>query len=253
MADRLPVVYALIVVAEILGLSWLYATDPPSSSAPMSVALGWAGLASMVIMLVYSVARRVKALRNIARLRYWLHFHIWLGVQGVVFVLFHSAHLFTKETIHWLNPGTVNLLAVLIVFSSGIFGRYLYSLMPRTIGGQQMMASEVEAEIAAEATELPPAVSALWADAPKAAGFADLVRADLRTRSALSALKQIDISDELRALAKRRIQLERRLAAWTAADSLFRRWMVLHRPLAAIMYVLSVVHVVLSYMFTPGI
>jgi len=247
------VVYTLIVIAEILGLGWIYATDPPGSSDPLSIWLGWGGLGSMIVMLVYSIARRVKALRELARLRYWLHFHIWLGVQGMVFVLFHSAHLFTKETIHWLNPGTINLIAVLVVFGSGIFGRYLYSLVPRSIGGQQLLASEIEKEIDGMTADLPPAVKALWADAPTASSLGDLVRADLRTRAALKTLRGIELGPEVSALAKRRVQLERRLAAWSTADKLFRRWMVLHRPLAAIMYVISAVHVALSYMFTPGL
>jgi hypothetical protein len=38
-----------------------------------------------------------------------------------------------------------------------------------------------------------------------------------------------------------------------AADRIFRRWIVFHRPMAAIMYVLSAVHVVLSYMYSPGL
>ena len=37
--------------------------------------------------------------------------------------------------------------------------------------------------------------------------------------------------------------------ALTAAERIFQRWIILHRPLATIMYVLSIVHVVLSYMY----
>jgi amino acid permease len=33
------------------------------------------------------------------------------------------------------------------------------------------------------------------------------------------------------------------------AQKIFQRWIVLHRPLATLMYILSIVHVVLSYMY----
>jgi uncharacterized membrane protein HdeD (DUF308 family) len=181
MSKRLPIVYALVILFEIAYLGWRYATDPPSSSSTLSIALGWAGLLSMVIMLVYTFARRSRRLKQLARLSTWLHFHIFAGVQGVVFVVFHSMHLFTREArVNLLNPAVINLIAVLVVFASGIFGRYLYGQLPRNEEG-----------------EILPGVAAV--------------------------------------------------------EKIFRRWIVLHRPIAAIMYVLSAVHVALSYMFTPSL
>lgn len=254
MVRHLPVIYSLAILAEIAGLAWRYATDPPAPSSTFSIALGWAGLGSMIVMLIYSVARRSRSLRAVARLSAWLHFHIFMGVQGVVCVLFHSMHLFTRETTaSLLNPAVANLAAVLIVFFSGIFGRYLYSLLPRALSGEQMAASEAEGELKSMSPSLPPAVEALWRDAPGARGLVDLIRADLRTRHALRTLRGMGLSPDVSALAERRVRLERRLAALSSADALFRRWIVLHRPLASIMYVLSAMHVALSYMFTPSL
>ena len=34
---------------------------------------------------------------------------------------------------------------------------------------------------------------------------------------------------------------------------LFAMWIILHRPLAAAMYVLAFMHIALSYMFTPSL
>jgi hypothetical protein len=211
MSAGLPFVYAALIVAELVYLIWRYRFDAPRSSDPFSIWLGWIGLAAMVIMLVYSIARRSRGLRNIARLSHWLHFHIFLGVLGVIAVSFHSLHVLKKiagGALNPLNPGFLCLIAVLVVFFSGIYGRYMYSLLPRKKSGEQMAIDEVTKEM--EATADPSGT-----------------------------------------LAERRVMLERRVAAYEAAERIFRRWIVLHRPLAAIMYVISAVHVILSYMFTP--
>jgi hypothetical protein len=252
---RLPAIYALVILVEIVWLTHRYATDPPSSSSMFSIALGWVGLGSMVIMLIYSVARRSRQLRQVARLTAWLHFHIFMGVQGMLFVLFHSMHLFTREAaINLLNPAVINLVAVVIVFSSGLIGRYLYSLLPRTMTGEQMAAKDVEDELAKMDRPLPREVEALWRDAPPAdPTVGGLIRADLRTRASLRALDAMSLDTGVRELAERRVRLARRLAALSAAERLFRKWIILHRPLASIMYVLSAMHVALSYMYTPSL
>src|SRR5688500_14687685 len=114
----MPYVYALVLVVEAVALAVLYGTDPPAPSSPVGLFLGWGAIASMTVLLVYSVARRSRALRNVARLSYWLHFHIFLALQGVMWALFHSSHVWTRAHVAWLNPGVLNLIAVLIVFSS---------------------------------------------------------------------------------------------------------------------------------------
>jgi hypothetical protein len=251
---RPPLIYAAIILIEIVYLGWRYRLAAPRSSDPFSIWLGWFGLAAMIVMLVYSIARRSRALRDVARLSHWLHLHIFLGLFGVVAVLFHSLHVLKKiaaGALNPLNPGFLCLVAVLVVFCSGIYGRYMYSLLPRRKSGEQMAAQEVEREIESMQAQLPEEVKALWRDAKRATTFAGLIAADLATRRALRRLAGFPLAADQRALAERRVRLERRLAAYDAADTIFRRWIVLHRPIAAVMYVISAVHVILSYMFTP--
>ena len=126
MLRLLPFVYVATLVFEVVVLATIYALAPPRPSDPLSVWLGTLGLASMVVLLVYAVARRSKAVRHIAELRHWLHFHIFLAFQGFVFVVFHSLPMFTGARFMWLNPGVLNFLAVCVVMASGIFGRWLF-------------------------------------------------------------------------------------------------------------------------------
>ena len=249
----MPWVYASILVGEVGVLSWLYRTSPPAPSDPLSVQLGWAGLGSMVALLVYSVARRSRGLRQVMRLSFWLHLHIFLAVQAAVLVFFHCYHLFFREHVNVLNPGVLNLLAVGVVFCSGLVGRYLYAWLPRSLGGIQLADREVAQELAAIGDAIPAEVRALYQDAPGGVGILGAVRADWRTRRALRALRRIDLSADQRALMTRKVRLERQRAVLHSAQGVFRYWIILHRPMAGILYVLSAMHVVLSYMFTPSL
>ena len=47
----------------------------------------------MVMMHVYSLRKRVKALRDLGSLRHWLQFHIFMGLQGALLVTYHCLHL----------------------------------------------------------------------------------------------------------------------------------------------------------------
>src|SRR5439155_15840336 len=135
-----------------------------------------------------------------------------------------------------------NFGAVMVVFFSGLFGRYLYSFLPRTLGGEQMAAREVEAELS-KLGALPKEVEPLIRVSAPPRGSMGVLRADLQTRAALKKLPTLNVAPEARVLIERRLKLQRRLHALTSAERIFQRWIVLHRPLASIMYILSAVHV----------
>src|SRR5262245_34269139 len=108
--------YALLLV-EALGLVWLHTAHPEESGGEhYGYVLGWAGLASMLVMQVYSLRRRVRAMAGMGKLRSWLRFHIFLGLQGAMLVTYHSLHLHNLKTVQGAN-----ILCVGIVVASGIF------------------------------------------------------------------------------------------------------------------------------------
>ncbi|MEM1188918.1 MAG: hypothetical protein AAGI72_10355 [Pseudomonadota bacterium] len=244
--------YVVIVATETAYLGYRYRTEQIDNSDPLSINLGWAGLISMIVMLIYSFARRSKGMKRFSPLKVWLHFHIFCGVQGVLFVFFHCVPTLTAiSPAYLMNPGVLAALAVLTVFHSGIFGRYLYSMLPRAIRGEQMSARDVEAELREFSDQdLPPEVKAL-ADGGSAqrVGLFGLVSLDWKARQALRRLRSLDLSEKITSLAERSIRLRRRYLALGAVQPWFELWIVAHRPIAAVMYVLSAVHVALSYLF----
>ena len=249
----LPLLYFALLLLEGVGLTVTYAVVQPASSSLFNVAVGSVGLASMVIMLIYSVARRSRALRSMARLSTWLHLHIFLGLQGVLLVFFHCVPMLYREGhAALLNPGILNLIAVTIVFGSGVFGRYLYAQVPKTLGGQHLAIRELDEELA-QLDSVPKEVHALWAAAPQRGGVFAIVGSDFQRRAALRKLAGMGLEPEARALAARRVTLEWQKAVLGGAQGVFRLWIILHRPLAIAMYFLSAVHIALAVMFTPSL
>jgi hypothetical protein len=261
--------YALLVVEAGL-LTWWWLTHDVAAGDRVGHAIGWSGTASMLLMHVYSVRKRVRALSHWGRLSTWLRWHIFLGLQGALLVVFHSAHLSTVANI---SGATIAL--TLVVVASGIFGRYLYSLLPKALSGERLTAREIEAELA----ELQPIVAAGRSHPSLAAAIDELektqpitgrmtlteiVREDMRTRRALRHLeRRLTVEkgklekwapagadyDRFAQAVRRRGALARRLGMLTAAERLFRGWHLFHKPLTFILLGAVVLHVVAHYIY----
>ena len=216
--------------------------------------VGTVGLGCMIAMLIYSVARRSPALRRIMRLSTWLHLHIFLGLQGILLAYLHCLPIVWRHgTPILVNPGMLNLYALTVVFASGLFGRYLYAQVPKTLGGQHLSAKELDDEIAGLGDAFPPEVKALWTHVPSRPGFWGMVAAGQARSHALRLLKRLTLDPEVRDLARRRIVLERQKAVLTSARRVFSTWIVLHRPVAMAMYLITTVHVLLGVLYAPSL
>jgi len=56
--------------------------------------LGIVGSAMILLLLTYSLRKRIKVVRRIGKLSTWLNYHIFLGVAGPILVTFHTAFKF---------------------------------------------------------------------------------------------------------------------------------------------------------------
>jgi len=115
--------YIALLLGEIAVLGRLVALS--HGRPPMTYELGWAGCGSMLLMQVYSIRRRVRALRALGSLHAWLDLHVFLGLQGLVFVAYHSVGISAHASL-----AAINFSLVAIVVGTGIIGRYLYCLIP---------------------------------------------------------------------------------------------------------------------------
>lgn len=220
--------------------------------------LGVVGASLLVLMLVYSVRKRVRALSRLGPLRAWLHFHIFCGIVGTLLVVLHSSFKVRGLV-------ALSFWSMIVVAVSGVLGRYLYLQIPRTRAGDELtleearQASDELAERAERALGIDRAVLERL-DAEARAGAAAALPLPIlllrlpfgglalrwRLRRLLAKLPAPRGGDlaELAAALRQRAVLERRLALWHRLHDLFHYWHVFHKPFAAVMYLFLILHVV---------
>lgn len=112
--------YALAALAVYAG--WL-GRDQRNIHAEygLGYALGILGGSLMLILLLYSVRKRVRWLARFGETRNWFRLHMMLGIVGPVLILYHC-----NFELGDLNS-KVALYCTLLVAGSGILGRYLYA------------------------------------------------------------------------------------------------------------------------------
>jgi hypothetical protein len=84
-------------------------------------ALGIIGGVLMLLLLLYPLRKHVGWMRRFGQVRHWFRMHMMLGIVGPVCVLYHCNFQMGS-----LN-GNVALFSMLIVSTSGLAGRYLYT------------------------------------------------------------------------------------------------------------------------------
>jgi hypothetical protein len=220
--------------------------------------LGVAGASMMVLMLLYSVRKRVGALRRLGPLSRWLDVHIFLGVFGPLLVVLHS-------TFKVQGLVALSFWSMIVVAASGVLGRYLYLQIPRTRAGEERALAELEADDRrlsellrtrfrlddAQLTSLD-ALVAVPGRTGLAGGFVRLLTDDLRLRSGLRRFAREcrsvprPVFREFERTVREKAQLRRRIQLWDRAHELFHYWHVLHKPFAIVMYVFMIVHVAVA-------
>ncbi len=103
--------------------------------------VGWAGSGMMVVMMLYTVRKRVAFLGFLGSMRRWLSLHMFFGIMGPLLVTLHTTFKF-----HGLIATSFWCMIVTMVF--GILGRYIYVQIPRSITGAELGVKEIEGIVA---------------------------------------------------------------------------------------------------------
>ena len=99
-------------------------------SGLMGQGLGILGTLMMLVGVVsYMVRKRWEFMHRFGKLRNWLTFHIFLCTLGPFLVLLHTTFKFG-------NIASVSFWSMAVVVGSGVFGRYVYVRIPKTVNGQ---------------------------------------------------------------------------------------------------------------------
>ncbi len=238
--------------------------------------LGIVGGSSMLLLLIYPARKRLHWLAPLGSVRAWFQIHMVLGIVGPMLVLFHS-NFQTGAT-----NSNVALVCMLVVSGSGLIGRYFYSRVHTELYGSQTSLVDLKGQITrmqqvSQSLNFVPDFSERLAR-EEAAMTAGLQRMPAALRPFVVALRamraryRIGIqvrgaallytrqrhlpatalqreSTAARELARRHIDLVRRVAELGTYERLFALWHVLHLPLFFMLLVAGIVHVIAVHMY----
>jgi hypothetical protein len=218
---------AIVAVTALYALAYRRAGTLPVASSLVGHGIGVVGFILMLMTAtLYTVRKRVTDARW-GSMAAWLRFHMVTGLVGPYMVLLHTSMRF------WGLAGVAMLLTVVVVIS-GLIGRYLYTAVPRTVGGLGWDSAALDRLLARYAPRQPAAVDAPMSSArgvgasPEASGPAATPDASLeRARS---------------------VRLDR-LAARRKALSI---WRSIHLPLTWALFVTAFLHMVGALYYELG-
>jgi hypothetical protein len=230
--------------------------------------LGTVGGVMMLLTFAYSIRKRVPFLQKIGTQKQWLQVHICLGLGGPALVVLHT----TGKLGGLAAIGFYSTLAMVI---SGIFGRYLYSKIPRTRKGNEMSLIQIEQEFSELVTRLGSdreggrlldAVEAYLSQVKKQSlglGQALLVAFWDDLKSPVRVIQAWRITSHQRAgllvrirttrLILKQRRLLKKLTVIEASQRLFSYWHIFHRPFTILASVLISVHVAVATYFGYGV
>jgi hypothetical protein len=226
----------------------------------------------MLLLAIYPIRKRHPSWRVIGSIPLWFNLHKILGIAGPVIILFHSNFGLGARN------SNVALFATLIVMTSGIIGRYIYSRINSSIYdgksalrglltdvdafrdhlGDGVGASDLLAEIRAfgqMAVDRPPqtmigslvfgglldARSRVLRRRIVAAAQSEL--AARATEAGWSWFEQMRRSARVDAVVSSYFRRLRNVARHHFFERLFSLWHVMHLPLYFLMIVTALVHV----------
>jgi hypothetical protein len=238
-----------------------------ASSAVVGHGYGVLGSAMMLIgVSMYSTRKRVMALAKLGKLRTWLQIHIFLCTLGPFFILLHS-------TFRVGGLVSIAFWSMALVVASGIFGRYLYVRIPKTLQGTFLSLEAVEARRADAFSTLKdresvpgPVLAKLSAriqqEKPRNLPHAILLglQWDFTRKKREKEIRNFlegtagspEIKKEVLGLALNEARLGLEVALLGSFQRLFRYWHVFHLTLAIVMFLILAVHVTVAVLFGYG-
>lgn len=224
------------------------------SSGAVGLAAGLAGTAAFLLNLCYLVRKRLTQTRWLGSLRAWMGFHVATGLIGATLILVHAAFL-PKSAL-----GVLASAAIAVVVGTGLLGRYLYGLVPRSLSGRELQREELRRRLDESRAKLidagfdaavldRPVIDPTLARRGALARIARVVVGDRWVRKEFARLRRHLKSDELLPIARRYARDEQRLARYAEARALLGAWRFLHRWLAIAMLCVVGFHIFVALRF----
>ncbi|MDD2797761.1 MAG: hypothetical protein PHV20_04130 [Bacteroidales bacterium] len=237
------VVLAAIVIIGYWGYSYFntpieerffhpnYAMFKPSGL--LGHGLGIVGTLMIIIGLFSYMARKyMRSLSRLGLLKHWLEFHIFMCTLGPVLILYHTSFKFGGIV-------SVSFWSMVVVWASGVIGRFIYLQIPRSIEGRELSLQELEGMQDEFVLVLKNKYN-IDIEAFK----------DVKSSEISNILKSKNVSSselkQVKRLIKNQNRLAKRIERLATMQNIFRYWHVAHLPFALIMLIIMVIHVVVT-------
>ncbi len=224
----------------------------------LAVRLGTIGTIIMFSGMLYPARRRIARLRNLGSQRAWFDMHVLTGVIGPLFIVLHTV----AKLDNWVSLAFWSMVGTVL---SGLVGRYLTTQLPERASSAALDALEVDRKLAAlRARHATVRAADDWfaayqrrvgevAKRPLVAILGWLVADDFaratRHRAlgeALGGVPDPRARREAARCASRLALYERRRVLLPRLEPLFRRWKLVHVPMAIALTVIGGVHIAIS-------
>jgi len=224
------------------------------SSGPVGLGAGLIGTGAFILNLSYLLRKRLARAAWLGSLRAWMGFHVATGILGAALILLHSAFL-PKSAL-----GVLAVAALAVVVATGVIGRYLYGLVPRSLSGRELEREELRARLEENRFRLieagfdpallhRPLVDPGLARRGTLARLGRVILGDREIRRAFALLRSQLKSDALLPAARRYARDEQWLARYAEARALLGAWRFLHRWLAISMLCIVGFHIYVAVRF----
>ncbi len=229
------------------------------------------GIFGTVILIIgvvtYMLRKRVKFFSRIGFLKHWLEFHIFLCTLGPLFVLFHTEFKFGGIV-------AVSFWSMTAVVLSGVIGRFIYVQIPRSIEGSELSSTdidllnkELDEKLVSSGHLTPEQTKKIQSLFPREADYElssvealsfflkDFFLLKKSLNLILVQIRTFGITDELlikntiRSVIKSKLILKRRIKLLKAMQKLLHHWHIFHLPFAIVMFIIMVIHVVVTITF----
>jgi hypothetical protein len=240
--------------------------------------IGVAGGLAMVLLFLYPLRKRWRAMREFGSTRFWFSLHMTLGIAGPVLIIVHSTLRFGS-----LNA-TFAFAAMALVAGSGVVGRFLYARIHHGLYGRRASLAELRARTGLASSEarsrlaFAPDVERRLNEFARRAedtgntglvhpwrffalGLHALVARRRCTAEATRALKELAAAEHwradklerrtsrCRALIAAHLDAVQRVAQLGVFERLFSIWHVAHVPLVYMLVLSAIAHVVAVHMY----
>ncbi len=229
--------------------------------------LGIIGSLMMIVgVLTYMLRKRMRMFFHLGYLKHWLEFHIFLCTVGPILVLFHTAFKFGGIV-------AVSFWSMVIVVLSGFIGRFIYVQIPHTIQGkeidikdlaetEQTLNNQLQNEFNIDESFILyikevsntqkylklSLMQCLLTVITEFSTFRTII-SKLKKELAAEGITDKKSIKVITRVIKNKLILTRRIGMLRTMQKVFRYWHIFHLPFALSMFIIMIIHIVVTVTF----